>query len=77
MKVMAAMRLFAGRKQVDVANMLGVNIKTISSWETGETKPPVDMVPKIAEVYKVPANILFEYFTGKQIQVAYSIKECA
>ena len=77
MKALPAIRLFAGLRQRDAANLLGVTIKTVSSWETGETTPSVEMVPKIAEVYKVPANILFEYFTGKQIQVAYSIKECA
>ena len=75
MKVLAAIRLFAGLTQKDAAKMLGVANTTVSMWEVGDSKPPIDMVPRIAEAYNVPANVLFEYFTGKQIQVTYSVIE--
>lgn len=36
--------------QTEIANKLFLSQRTISSWENGTRTPPVDILPKLAEV---------------------------
>lgn len=47
-----AARINAGLKQTDVANHLGVNVATVSSWETGKNTPHIKNFRKLCELYK-------------------------
>lgn len=49
-----AARVNAGLDQADVARELGVNIATVSSWETGKTKPSLDNLEKLCQLYNWP-----------------------
>lgn len=51
-----AARVNAGLDQADVARELGVNIATVSSWETGKTKPSLDNFQRMCELYDWPAQ---------------------
>lgn len=53
-----AARVNAGLNQADVANELSVNITTISSWESGKTKPSIENFRKLCELYKWPENCI-------------------
>lgn len=57
MKVsLRAARVDVGLRQQDMADKLGVNKKTIQSWEAGRTVPKADMIPNICEVLSRPYN---------------------
>ena len=50
-----------GITQGKAAEQLGVGNTTISNWESGFSRPDVDMIKKICEVYHVEPNYLFEW----------------
>lgn len=51
-----AARVNAGLDQADVARELDVNIATVSSWETGKTKPSIDRFKKLCRLYGWPED---------------------
>lgn len=46
-----AMRVNKGLSQKESADALHVNKKTISYWESGRTKPSIEMVEPICQLY--------------------------
>ena len=50
-------------RQVDLANELGIKNTTVSMWETGRSKPSIDMLPKLAELLKVDVSDLVKCFS--------------
>lgn len=44
--------------QAEIAEMLGVSTTTITNYENGNRKMPIDMVVKIADRYKVSVDSL-------------------
>lgn len=53
-----AARVNAGLGQSFVAYKLGVNVATVSSWETGKTKPSLDNFRKLCELYGCPEDMI-------------------
>lgn len=53
-----AARVNAGLDQSEVAKKLGVNIATVSSWETGKTNPSLENFRKLCELYKWPEEFI-------------------
>lgn len=49
-------------KQLDFAEALNVKQSTLSMWETGNSKPDIDMVKKIATVLNVSVSEVLECF---------------
>lgn len=47
-----AARVNVGLTQTNAAKQIGVNKKTLSSWEQGKTVPKIDKIPIICAVYK-------------------------
>jgi len=47
-----AMRVNKGLTQEESATALGVTKKTISYWESGRTKPSIEMVEPICKLYE-------------------------
>ena len=45
-------RAMRGMEQKDLAHLLGVSNKTISSWETNRTEPKMEMIDKMCAVFK-------------------------
>ena len=52
-----------GMSQEEVANKLNVSRQTISKWETGESKPDIDKIMPICELYKITPD---ELLTGNR-----------
>lgn len=48
-----AARVNAGLKQIDTANALEVDKKTVSSWEKGKTMPSADKVGALCALYGI------------------------
>ena len=44
--------------QEDLANMLGVNVTTVCSWESGKTTPSAPLIVMLSEIFKVTPNYL-------------------
>ena len=49
-----AIRTNLSLKQNEAAVLLGIEPRTLSSWENGKTFPNVPQIKKIEEVYGVP-----------------------
>jgi Predicted transcriptional regulators len=52
-------RLQASIAQEEVAKKLGIGQSTVSAWETGESHPRAEMLPKIAKIYGCTIDDLF------------------
>lgn len=57
-KQLASLRKEKGYTQKQVADMLNISNKTLSSWEVGHTMPDLLMLPKIADIYGVSCDEL-------------------
>ncbi len=53
------LREAAGLKQEELAEKLFVTRQTVSNYETGKTRPDVEMIGKLAEVLGTDANTVF------------------
>lgn len=54
------LRKKAGLTQKSAAEMLGVKQSTISMWESGSSKPRIEMLLKISDVYNCDVTQLLE-----------------
>ena len=51
-----AARINAGLSQSEAAEKMGVNVMTVSNWETGKTVPDVEDFKHLCELYRWPEN---------------------
>lgn len=58
--------------QEDVANKLNVSRQTVSKWETGESKPDLDKVMPICELFGITPD---ELLTGSKKEIVKNISE--
>ncbi len=58
--LLVRLRKSAGLTQKLAADKLGVKQSTISMWESGSSKPRVEMLKKIADVYSCDITQLLE-----------------
>ena len=61
---LSVLRKSKGYTQQEVADILGVSNKTVSSWECGGSCPDISMLPAIAELYGVTCD---ELLRGERI----------
>jgi len=54
-----AARVNAGLTQKDVAESVGVNVSTVSFWETGKTTPKLDVFFELCKLYALTPNDIF------------------
>lgn len=55
--------------QVEIANKLGVTKQCVSNWENDNIVPSVDMLTKIAQIFKVSTDYLLDISTINMINV--------
>lgn len=55
--------------QKKAANLIGVNVSTLSKWESGKSCPTNKRIPKILEVYNVSYDELIFLPTNYTISV--------
>ncbi len=53
------LRLMRGLTQQEIAAKLGKSVNAVSSWELGNTSPPVDEIIELCKVFDVTPNQLF------------------
>ena len=61
-----AKRIYESRKRMGVtqevlADKLGITPQSISRWENGQSRPDVDMLPKLAALFGITVDALFGY----------------
>ena len=61
-----AKRIYESRKKMGVtqevlADKLGITPQSISRWENGQSRPDVDMLPKLASIFSTTVDALFGY----------------
>ena len=54
-----AARVNARLSQRKVADLIEVNVCTISNWENGKTAPNAEQFRKLCEIYKCPMDAIF------------------
>ena len=54
----AAARRAAGMSQEQLGEALGVSRQAVSKWESGQTKPDLDTVSKMCEIFHLSADYL-------------------
>lgn len=66
-----------GLSQKDVSDVMGYNTSQfISNWERGLSLPPIPTLRKLAKVYNINAEILFNVILEAQVEmVTKSLKE--
>ena len=64
-KRIKALRNRDGVTQEKLADAIGVTSQAISKWENGHTLPDVSMLPRIADVFGVSMDELFDYRCAK------------
>ena len=71
---MEAARVNAGYTQEQAGKLFGVHPQTLAKWEIDNSKMPYDMIQKIPDVYKVPANHIFFGNTNEFIRYLHEGK---
>ena len=66
-----------GFTQQEIANLLSVNQTAVSQWERGVTRPKLQTLRKLAELYDVPASIFIDEETEKEELAKQYIEEDA
>ena len=69
MNIYKKLRKEAGLTQGEVAVSLGVKQQTVQKWEYGENRPPPSRWAAIAELYRVPVEVLLQAGTAEAGQV--------
>lgn len=55
-----AFREQAGLMQNQLADKLGVDVSTVCKWESGENRPTVNTLLRLAEFFNCPVDDLFD-----------------
>lgn len=56
---LTAVRVNAGMNQKQWAKCIGVDLLTISNWESGKTEPNVNQLRKMSKISKIPMDFIF------------------
>lgn len=58
-----------GRKQEDLANALGVTCQAVSRWEANGGYPDMEMIPAIANYFRISIDELFGYHDDREEKI--------
>ncbi|MCQ2521322.1 MAG: AAA family ATPase [Lachnospiraceae bacterium] len=67
------LRKKCGYAQKEVAAFCGVSNKAVSKWENGKTKPKVQIIRRLAELYKVSPEELLKLLEDEKMQTITKI----
>ena len=64
-----------GRKQEDLAGVLGVSPQAVSRWEANGGYPDMELIPAIANYFNVSIDELFGYSKDRQEKLKNILNE--
>lgn len=59
-RIIYNLRQEKGYTQKKLANLLGVSTGAVSKWEIGNSYPDITLIPKLADIFNVSTDYLFE-----------------
>lgn len=65
---LARQRRAARMTQPDVADAVGVTLRSVSNWEKGHSTPKPDSLKKLASLFRLKLDDLAQYLTSEQVQ---------
>lgn len=72
---LSACRVNAGYTQREVAEIIGVNEKSVIDWEAGRTTPRMDKAQKLSELYMMPLAYMDFSKEGNRIPLKDRVEE--
>lgn len=63
------LRLSFGWSQVQLANKLNITKQTVSNWENDNIQPSIEMLVRIAKIFRVSSDYLLGLDTNSYISV--------
>ena len=70
------LRDIAGLTQEQVAGKIGLTRQALSSYESGRTRPDIEMLMRLCEVYNTDLDAIL-YGTSRTLKAARRVKTCA
>ena len=70
-----ALRKRDGRRQEDLAKVLGVTVQAVSRWESNGCYPDMNLIPAIANYFHVSIDSLFGYNNDRDLRIQAYITE--
>lgn len=68
-ELIKAKRLEFGYTQKELANLIGVNVATVSRWETGDiASMKLDAIKKVASILKIPTDVIMGWDTPEELK---------
>ena len=64
-----SLRIASGMNQVEFANLMGVTKQCVSNWENDNVLPSIEMLTKIADVFKVKTD----YLLGREERLSIDV----
>ncbi len=58
--MIASLRKENGMTQLDLAGKMGVTDKAVSNWERDLSRPDIDTIPRLAEVFGISVDELMQ-----------------
>lgn len=74
-KFIASLRKANGYTQADLAEILGVSNKTISSWETDNSTPDLSILPAIADLFNISIDELIRGEKNKVLDTNFELSQ--
>lgn len=74
-QVLAALRVSCGRTQEQVAELLDVDVETISRMERGATWPTLPRLLSLADLYNVSVSSLLQQGSPRAKDIAEEVEE--
>lgn len=54
--------------QVKFAEKIGVSVRTLHRWETGERLPTIDILKNIFDIFEIEPNDIYEFMYGEKVK---------
>ena len=64
-----SLRIASGMNQVEFANLMGVTKQCVSNWENDNVLPSIEMLTKIADIFKVKTD----YLLGREERLSIDV----
>ncbi len=59
--------------QVKFAEKIGVSVRTLHRWETGERLPTIDILKNIFDIFEI--NDIYEFMYGDKVKISIQLPQ--
>ena len=76
-KTISTLRSERGMTQEKLAELIGVSTAAVSKWECGNSYPDITLLPKLAEIFDVSMDYLFDYRRAEEKTIPETVAEAS